>query len=129
MAANRSRIKWLGLLLASAAGCGGIDHHPVSGEVTWEGKPLEKGTIAFIAEDGKTSEAVGAIVAGRYETQATVGWKRVEIYADRSAGYDKVMQQEIRVPLVTAEYNAESKLRFEVKPGRNDYDLRLPNPK
>jgi len=120
----------LGILpvaVLAVLGCdSGPATYPVSGSVSWNGKPIETGYIAFVAEDGQTSPATSKIVNGRYETRSTPGWKKVEIYADQDMGYSEAMHQNIRAPLVTADYNAQSKRRFEVKPEDNTHDLNLP---
>jgi len=63
------------VLAAMAFGCSG-DRGPktvaVSGEVTFDGKPLEEGTIEFTADDGAHA-AQGKIVAGKYEIAAPAG--------------------------------------------------------
>ena len=51
--------------------CGGTDdglgrRFPVSGTVTYNGKPLEKGSISFIPDDPKGVGASGAIENGSY---------------------------------------------------------------
>jgi hypothetical protein len=46
--------------------------YPVSGEVTYNGNPLEKGAISFIPEDAKGVGATGAIENGSY-TMSTGG--------------------------------------------------------
>jgi len=45
---------------------------PVSGKVTYNGNPLEKGSISFVPEDGKGIGASGAIQNGSY-TMSTGG--------------------------------------------------------
>jgi len=57
--------------------CGGTDdglgrRFPVSGTVTYNGKPLEKGSISFIPDDPKGVGASGAIENGSY-TMSTGG--------------------------------------------------------
>ncbi len=51
--------------------CGSSDdglgkRFPVSGKVTYNGSPLEKGSISFVVEDGKGVGASGAIENGSY---------------------------------------------------------------
>ena len=51
--------------------CGGTDdglgrRFPVSGKVTYNGKPLEKGAISFVPDDPKGVGASGAIENGSY---------------------------------------------------------------
>ncbi len=57
--------------LLAMASCGGDDglgkRYPVSGKVTYNGKPLEKGSISFISEDMKNNVgATGTIAEGSY---------------------------------------------------------------
>lgn len=73
---ERSRLRhvlagWLtavGFLLAS--GCGTDDglgrRYPVSGNVTYQGKPLEKGQISFISKTPEARTATGDIENGYY---------------------------------------------------------------
>ena len=73
-------------ILATGAGCTG-DNKPafanVSGTVTYNGKPLEKGQITFSTEERAPSAA--DIVDGKYTGQAMVGSNRVAIAAYRKA--------------------------------------------
>lgn len=115
-------------VLAALAGC---DSRPklykVTGTVTWQGKPVENGRISLIAEDGKTTPAAAPIVDGKFELTATAGPKKVEVYNQRVTGFSKEMQQETRTNDIPPAYNAETKLRFEVKPADdNTLDLALP---
>jgi hypothetical protein len=52
------------------ASCGTDDafgkRYPVSGSVTYNGTPLEKGTISFVPEEGKGVGATGVIENGSY---------------------------------------------------------------
>jgi major membrane immunogen (membrane-anchored lipoprotein) len=41
--------------------------YPVSGKVTYNGNPLEKGVISFVSDDPKGVGATGAIVDGSYK--------------------------------------------------------------
>jgi hypothetical protein len=45
-------------------GSGGPTMGRVSGTVTFQGKPLDSGTVTFIATDGKNPNATGAIKPG-----------------------------------------------------------------
>lgn len=60
------------------------DMHPVTGEVTLDGKPLPAGRIHFIDADTEPPrEAVIDIINGQFSGQVTAGKKRVEIRAYR----------------------------------------------
>ncbi len=73
---NRLIRRWLAMMLGLPtflvlASCGSDDglgkRYPVSGTVTYNGKPLEKGDISFIAEDAKANiGASGKITDGTY---------------------------------------------------------------
>lgn len=54
------------VLVLAAGGCGGERMGSVSGTVTVNGQPLEKGLINFNSEDGK-SIGGGEVVQGRYQ--------------------------------------------------------------
>jgi hypothetical protein len=75
------------LLLSLVSGCGG-NFARVSGEVTYEGKPVEKGTISFLPVDGKGPSAGAAIVNGRYTaTKVPPGTKMVAIESFQGVSY------------------------------------------
>lgn len=75
-----------GIVLASLAGCAENDGpvtYPVSGAVTYQGKPLVKGQIAFRPDTkrgGTGSMQAANIVEGKYSAKVTEGPKHVEIY-------------------------------------------------
>jgi len=52
----------------------------VSGTVTFDGKPVEKGNITFLPVDGKSANTGGEIVGGKYKVKnPTPGKSRVEV--------------------------------------------------
>ena len=53
-------------LAATLAGCGGETRYHVSGEVTFEGEPVEQGTIVFTQEGGRGGHA--SIREGKFNT-------------------------------------------------------------
>jgi hypothetical protein len=75
LAASLGRALGLGLALgvfATGCGSGGPTMGRVSGTVKVDGQPLTKGTVTFIATDGKNPNATGAIdSSGRYTLQTT----------------------------------------------------------
>ena len=109
-------------------GCGGAgDRESIAGTVTIDGKPLEKGQIAFIPQtntEGPT--AGGEIVGGEFAIPATrgtfAGKFRVEITASRPSG-KKVIDRLTREPVdsfeqfIPRKYNIESELDADVKAG------------
>lgn len=65
------------ILAFSFAGCGGSGGSktiPASGSITYNGKPVETGTITFSPVDAKASAASSApIVKGYYRTEKNLG--------------------------------------------------------
>src|SRR5206468_3386524 len=69
-----------GLLLL--LGCGDSNLASVSGTVTYEGQPVEKGFISFLPEDREANTAGIDIIKGKYHIKGMVpGKKRVKITA------------------------------------------------
>jgi hypothetical protein len=76
------------VLCPALAGCGsakykGAKQYPLAGEVTFEGEPIDVGSISFIPESGKGRPSGGVITDGKYdvpeEMGANAGKYRVEI--------------------------------------------------
>lgn len=115
-------------LLTGCAGQQGPPTYPVSGEVTWEGEPLEKGRIIFepLTADG-TRPASGSIEQGQFSFQIEEGEKRVRVIAEREVGpADPVMGAPRRENFIPPRYNEESELQVEVTPeGENVYSFEL----
>lgn len=69
---SRMMTALLAALVLAGTGCGsdGPVKGRVSGTVSYQGKPLETGTVTFIATDGKNPNATGPITSGgRYTLQ------------------------------------------------------------
>jgi len=65
----------LGLLVVIGCGDDGLGkRYPVSGTVTYQGKPVESGTVTFFAtgKDAETRGATGSIKGGSY-SMSTIG--------------------------------------------------------
>jgi hypothetical protein len=131
----RGRAKAVTLLLSAVlvvTGCGGkAGKGTVTGRVTLDGNPVEKGTIQFFPADGKGQTAHAPIQGGHFTAEVPVGVKRVEINAPKVVGRRKAYDTPDS-PLVDeygetipVKYNARSELRTEVKPGRNEADFPL----
>jgi hypothetical protein len=128
------------LSLFACVGCGEkpIQRASAQGTVTWEGKPIEDGTIVFIPEKGVRGEAVGIpIVDGKYsskvESGPCIGANKIEIYAKRKTGktvMSAVPQAaapiELKEEYIPPQYNQQSAKKFEVKAGTNQFDYDLP---
>src|SRR5437762_3528952 len=61
------------LVVLCATGCG-QDKMRVWGEVTFEDKPIETGTIEFLPRDGTPGPSTGGVIKeGKYDVPAKVG--------------------------------------------------------
>lgn len=88
-AARLRQVLWVSLLLAICSGCG--DRRcAIDGEVTFDGKPIEAGTITFEPADGQGPTTGGTITDGRYALAGNAaplpGKKKVRISAARKTG-------------------------------------------
>ena len=114
-----------------ALGCNpnGAGLHSVSGEVKFDGQPVERGSIAFIPNDSAQRTATSRIENGKYTLLAPLGTSRVEVLATRDNGpVDKVMGQAPQLQYVPEKYNVESELTADVKPSDNTLDFDLTTP-
>jgi len=115
-------------LIVCAGGCGGPRVVPVSGRITLDDKPLANATVIFEPLSEQKNPGPGSHgktdADGRFALQlltqdrqgAIVGWHRVSITAYEggdevpSSGSDMVFRR----ALLPDEYNADTKLKFEV---------------
>jgi hypothetical protein len=125
----RSALVLPALLLFTGSGCGDgkPPKYPLSGTITFDGKPIAEGSIMFIPSDRHSSTETAAIVDGKYAIELPVGQKLVMVEASRFIGpEDKAMGVRPRDQYLPDRYNVESKLTMEVKPQNdNIYDLKL----
>jgi hypothetical protein len=125
----------LGSLFAAAAlamaGCADATVSQVSGKVTVDGNPLEKGAISFYPVDRQAKTAGGEIKDGAYSVQVPVGAMEVRISMPKVVGkkklYDKKDSPEYPVyqESLPAKYNMESKLQLDVTQGKLEKDWAL----
>jgi hypothetical protein len=78
MSLCRTALKLLGVcaVFAGLAGCGdsGAKRYAVSGEVKFQGKPLDQGAVTFLAQDPSLASGGGALIKdGRYSIPAQHG--------------------------------------------------------
>lgn len=138
----------LGLVLASVAvlcwtsGCGGPsgpDLTPVSGTVTYEGKPVGPGTVAFVPTDANTNPASGNIDAsgnfkmsvykpgdgvfpGTYKVSVTVekepahGDAQGNLYPPTYLSPERYMNPDTSGFTVTVESRKSQHLKFDLLP-------------
>jgi hypothetical protein len=128
-------------LVVAVSGCGG-ESGPrtmrVWGVVTYDGKPVEDGTIDFVPTDG-SRPAQGQIKAGRYDLPTEAGPEaektyRVQINSlvktgksvpNLMPGGDPTM--ETLENIIPVEYNGKSTLSATISPdsAKNQFDFKL----
>ena len=121
------------------AGCGGAKYsgdkrYPVAGEATFEGQPIDLGSISLIPTGGKGLPSGGVITDGKYEVPEekgpTAGTYRVEIHwlkrtgkklrdADTGEMYDE------RREALPHKLHTNSELSIEVPLPKNRHDFTL----
>jgi hypothetical protein len=109
--------------LPFALGCGpDLKLADVSGTITFEGKPVEKGAITFFPIAGNAPTAGASIVDGEYKAQVPFGEMKVAISSPKIVGKRKLYENNPKSPEMdlTAEvlplrYNEQSELKLEVK--------------
>jgi len=120
------------------AGCGGnpTGRLPVVGTITLRGQPLAEGTISFASKAMTPEIFSGALIKeGRFTVPAQAGLLPGAYVVRISAPQGGTVAAEA-VPgvsgppakdLVPPEYNAASKLEFQVQPGgNNQFELNIP---
>lgn len=116
------------------AGCGGEDKLPqVTGAVTINGKPVERGSISFIPIGGQGPTTGAEIVAGKYTSAAPPGESKVEIRVPRIVGKKKLYEtadspvQDIMQEVLPEKFNEKSELRFTPQESMNEknWDLEV----
>jgi hypothetical protein len=133
----RAAAVWRTTLLAAIVllGCSqGPAVGTVTGEVTFEGQPVQKGYVIFSPSDGQSQTAGAEIVDGKFKAERVPVTKmKVELHGVKKTGkkikaYDTpdspVSEEEIE--LLPPKYNFNSELTLDVKPGtqHEKYDLK-----
>ena len=124
------------LLALTPIGCGVSGMGSVSGRVTYQGKPVPKGTITFVTRLPNKRNAVGALQAdGSYQLQteqpgdgAGVGDYVVTVYAHDEPVLDYIPAKPVKPKLLApAKYENPdtSGLKATVTSGSNRFDFTL----
>jgi hypothetical protein len=124
------------IILLSAIGCGNSGPMPVSGVVTLDGQPLERGKLDFQPTDNKGPTAAAVIKDGKYDCSVMPGGKTVRITGGKVTGKhqftpgvaESPMVEDIK-PLVPSCYNTESTLTCEIVRGTSSYNFDLKSKK
>jgi hypothetical protein len=125
------QMRWLWCVVVAGSalitGCGPATG-TVSGSVTIDGQPLDKGVISYVPADNQGVPVTANVVGGQYELTALAGKKFVQISAPIVVGQRKEYEGE-GAPLVEitderlpSKYNSQTELTFEIQSGRNAKD-------
>lgn len=123
-----------GLALALAVccvafvGCGPKDGlTPVSGTITLDGQPLEKGTVNFAPKGGPGTATGAPIENGKYEARVSPGKMAVTIYAQKTVPIENPTPEQVErgitettEDIVPAKYNRASTLEADIVEGQKD---------
>jgi hypothetical protein len=120
------RVALLAFLLLPA-GCSDSRLATVTGTITVDGRPLEKGSISFFPADGKGPTAGSDVKDGKYTaTKVAVGTVKVQIRYAKKVG-EKPLYDTPNSPVrplfkeaLPAKFNDKTELTLEVKPGTNE---------
>ena len=104
----------------------------ISGKVSVDGKPAEKGSISFAPVSGIGPTTGTEIKDGTYTAEAAIGECKVEVRVPKVVGKKKLYdtpdspEQEIMDEVLPARFNEATELRAEIKKGVNakDFDLK-----
>jgi hypothetical protein len=131
---------WICLPLAAiplTLGCGGNGpaRYEVSGQIAYDGQPVDNGDIIFSPVDRATGIAVGSpIIDGRYEIDASsgliAGKYTVDITAQRpsgkkNAGEGTTPPTDLMEQYIPDIYNEATTLEVEITEDRDDLDFNL----
>lgn len=127
------------LLVQCWSGCGrqydGPRRYAVTGKVSYDGEPIDAGTISFLPVAGTSARVSGGeIVDGVFSVPedrgANAGKYRVEIRWTKKTGkkkFDKDLQMEvdIRKEGLPPKFHEKSELTAEVSDGQTKFDFDL----
>ena len=123
------------LLAAFLAGCdSGPPTGDVSGTTSFEGVPIEEGSIAFFPADGKGPTAGGTIVDGKYSVKKVpAGIAKVQITSSKEVGKKKMYntpnspEMPVKIDPLPDKYKDPllTELRFDVQTGQNEKNWNL----
>jgi hypothetical protein len=121
-------------LITCVAGCGrGGGSAAISGTVSYEGKPLEKGIINFVPADGKGPTAAATIADGKYSVKVAPGKKLVRIEGYKVTGEHPYSRSNPRIvvdqkQILPPRYNTKSELTRDIASSDRTCDFALEKP-
>ena len=127
------------LLLLILTGCGQPDYKgprrfPLSGNVTYDGEPIDFGSISFLPAGGEQRVSGGLIENGKYAVQeaqgANAGKHRVEIRWNKKTGKQKRDPDsgemfDDRNEALPPRFHTDSELTAEVSAQNTKFDYHL----
>ena len=122
------------LTVPLAVGCGGTrsDQIPVTGKVSFDGQPVEQGTITFMPVSGVGQTTGAEIVAGSYSTTVSPGEQAVQITANKTVVKENPTEEEVQRGLtesteqyLPAKFNRQSELRVTVSADATTHNFDL----
>ncbi|MBN9122995.1 MAG: hypothetical protein J0I06_28305 [Planctomycetes bacterium] len=128
---NAGRFAALSAALTVLIGCAGDNMADVSGTVTVDGAPAEKGSVTFVPADGKSPTAGCEIANGKYSARVPPGTAKVQIRVPKVVGKKKLYDtpdspvQEVLAESLPSKYNDKTELTLDVKPGTNEKNWEL----
>ena len=136
---NRRILLLISIGLVPLTGCTakpyeGKPRIPLTGKVTYDGKPIDGGTISFIPSDESNRVSGGPLIQGAYsvpeEKGANVGAYRVEVRWPQPTGKkykdpDTLETYNEQKESMPARFNTQSELKAEVSATQNKFDFDL----
>jgi len=128
---HAGRAVTLAALLTALVGCANDNMADVSGTVSVDGAPAERGSITFIPTDGKSPTAGAEIKDGKYAARVPLGAAKVQIRVPKVVDKKKLYNtpdspvQEVLAEVLPAKYNDKTELTLDVKSGSNEKNWEL----
>jgi hypothetical protein len=128
---SKQVLSLLAVVLCALVGCGsGNNAVKVTGAVSYDGQPVEKGEIIFTPADGSGQSAASKIENGEYQCQVPPGTHKVRITAYREVpGQMDRSNPGVEVPVVEMyipdQYNASTTLEVTVDSSKAKHDFAL----
>jgi hypothetical protein len=125
-------LRWCLLCLFATSGCGnnlGI----VTGTVTLDGQPVVSGMVTFVKQDGNHLVRDGAVITdGKFQAKVPPGTYKLELNGQKVIskrtqknfdGQDETL--DVTGEMFPPQFNVQTKLTQEIKPGPNPVKLEL----
>ena len=103
----------------------------VSGTITVDGNPVDRGSIAFITVDGMAPMTGAEISDGKYSCEVPLTETKVEIRVPTVVGKKKLYdtpdspEQEVLAELLPGKFNEKTELRYTAESGKQEKNWEL----